>query len=196
MNFLTHCYTKEVDKYFTLDYSALQQRLSEAQTRQAFYRTVVDTPFTFKVDMARLHLGIIVLLLANKSTGFIDRVALSNTELAKGTTDISVKKFEDIKIPLVNPDNYIARAIATKKPQFTTDWQHLFTPALTPEEARFNQAGGGIACSSVHPFTHGVDGALIFSYYQYPEQLGSDQQQFMKKYTDLVSHQLAALTQV
>lgn len=180
-----------MEKYFTLDYNTLQQRLGEAQDSQALFRAVVDSPFTFKVDMARLHLGIIVLLLANKSTGFIDRVALSNTELAKGTTDISVKKFEDIKIPLAHPQNYISRAIRTKESQFTTDWQYLFTPALTPEEARFNQAGGGIACSSVYPLTGSVDGALIFSYYQYPEQLGPEQQAFMQRYAELVSQQLS-----
>ena len=181
-----------MDKYFTLDYDTLQQELGKATTQQALYRAIVDSPFIFKVDMARLHLGIIVLLLVDKKTGMIDRVALSNTEMAKGTTDMSVKKFEDIKIPADHQDNYISRAIRTKKSQFTTDWQYLFTPALTPEEARFNQAGGGIACSSVYPFTDGVEGALIYSYFQYPEQLGAEQRQFMKTYTGLVSRRLAA----
>ena len=181
-----------MELFSTLDYTHLERELTGLKTRSALYRAIVDTPFTYKVDMARLHLGIIVLLLANKKTGMIDRVALSNTELAKGTTDISVKKFEDIKIPADHPENYIARAIRTKKPQFTTDWQYLFVPALTPEDARFNQAGGGIACSSVYPLTDGVDGALIFSYFQYPEQMGDAQEVFMKTYAVLVSRQLSA----
>jgi hypothetical protein len=180
-----------VTLFSTLDYKLIEKELAGAKDRPALYRTIVDTPFSFKVDMARLHLGIIVLLLADKKTGMIDRVALSNTELAKGTTDISVKKFEDIKIPVSDPDNYIAKAIRTKESQFTTDWQYLFVPALTPEEARFNQAGGGIACSSVCPLSNGIDGAIIYSYFQYPEQLGAAQQEFMQTYTALASRQLS-----
>lgn len=175
----------------TLDYDSLQQELVHAKDGSGLYRTVVDSPFLHKVEMARMHLGIIVLLLKDEASGMIDRVALSNTELAKGTTDISVKRFEDIKIPADNQENYIAKAIRTKEPQLTTDWQYLFVPALTPEEARFNQAGGGIACSAIHPFTHGVDGALIYSYFQYPEQLGDAPQEFMQMYTDMVSRRLA-----
>jgi hypothetical protein len=176
----------------TLDYNSLQQQLARATAPPDVYSAIVDTPFNFKVDMARLHLGIIVLLLLNKATGMIDRVALSNTELAKGTTDISVKRFEDIKIPADHHENFIAKAIRTQRPQLTTDWYYLFTPALNAEESRFNQAGGGIACSAIYPLIEGVQGALIFSYFQYPEKLGSYQRQFMKTYTAIVSRRLQA----
>lgn len=178
--------------YANLNYDVLQQKLTAATTKPHLFRAIVDSPFDFKVDMARLHLGIIVLLLLNKTTGMVDRVALSDTELAKHTTDISVKRFEDIKIPITDEQNYIAKAIRTRRPQLTTDWQYLFTPALTPEEARFNQAGGGIACSVVYPFASDLEGALIYSYFQYPEHLGPDQRQFMKTYTNLVARRLAA----
>lgn len=169
------------------DYGRLQQRLSQAPPQQ-LYRAIVDAPFDQKVEVALLHLGIVVLLLADAKTGMINRVALSDTELAKGTTDISVKRFEDIKIPLDYPENIIAKAIRTGKPQLTTDWQYLFAPALTPEEARFNQAGGAIACSAVYPLSGvGDGGALIFSYYQYPEKLGSAQRHFMRTYSGMVT---------
>ena len=180
-----------MDRYTSLNYEMIRKQLGHAKTEADLFKAIVDSPFAFKVDMARLHLGIIVLLLVNETTGMIDRVALSNTELAKGTTDISVKKFEDIKIPADHSENYIAKAIREKQPQLTSDWHYLFTPALTPEEARFNQAGGGIACSVVHPFLDGCDGALIYSYFQYPEQLGSMQTDFMRTYTRLVSRCLA-----
>lgn len=147
--------------------------------------------------MALLHLGIIVLLLADKSDGLVHRVALSNTELAKGTTDISVKRFEDIKIPLDHPENIISKAIRSGRPQLTTDWQYLFTPVLTPEEARFNQAGGAIACSAVYPLIadNWDGGALIFSYYQYPELLGPAQRQFMKTYSALAASRLSTINE-
>lgn len=174
-------------------YEDLQQHLGPKSTRQELYRAIVDSPFEYKVETALLHLGIVVLLLVDPETGLINRIALSNTELAKGTTDISMKRFEDIKIPLNYPDNIIAKAIRTGKPQLTTDWKYLFAPALTPEEARFNQAGGAIACSAVYPLLgvpHG--GAMIFSYYQYPEKLGPDQRKFMKSYSNNVAAALAA----
>lgn len=174
-------------------YEGLHQKLARTGTKQELYRTIVDSPFEHKVEAALLHLGIVVLLLVDPETGLINRIALSNTELAKGTTDISIKRFEDIKIPVDYPDNIIAKAIRTGKPQLTTDWKYLFAPALTPEEARFNQAGGAIACSAVYPLLgvpHG--GAMIFSYYQYPEKLGSEQRKFMKSYSGAVAAALAA----
>jgi hypothetical protein len=174
-------------------YEELQQHLGPKATKQELYRAIVDSPFEHKVEVALLHLGIVVLLLVDPETKLINRIALSNTELAKGTTDISMKRFEDIKIPLDYPDNIIAKAIRTGKAQLTTDWKYLFAPALTPEEARFNQAGGAIACSAIYPLLgvpHG--GAMIFSYYQYPEKLGPNQRKFMKSYSTAVAAALAA----
>ena|SRR5688572_17240895 len=177
------------------DYDDLKHKLAQPAPKEQVYRAIVDLPFDYRVESAVLYLGIIVLLLVNKETGMIDRIALSNTELAKGTTDISVKRFEDIKIPAdYKGDNIIVHAINTGKPQRTTDWRYLFEPALTPEEARFNQAGGAIACSVVHPLVNVLDGgALIYSYYQYPDKLGRAQRDFMRTYTALVTDRLRTL---
>lgn len=183
-----------VDPHTAIDYDTLRQKLASVTRRQDVFRMVVDAPFEFKVEAAMLNLGIIVLLLVDKATRMIDRVALSNTELAKGTTDMSVKRFEDIKIPLDYPDNIIAKAIRTQRPQRTTDWRYLFEPALTAREARLNQAGGAIACSVVYPLPRTLDGgALIFSYYQYPDQIGSAQRAFMKRYAAMVAERLQGL---
>lgn len=170
------------------DYNTITQKLAAAPDKRQLFRAIVDTPFEYKVESALLYLGIVVLLLVNKRTGMIDRVALSNTELAKGTVDMSVKRFEDIKIPVTFTRNIIAKAIHTGRPQRTTDWRYLFEPALTPQEARFNQAGGAIACSVVYPLIDTLDGgALIFSYYQYPDKIGSAQRAFMQAYTSIVA---------
>lgn len=174
----------------TFDYQALAQVLKLAKS-DALFQAIVDAPFAFKLEVARLHLGIIVLLLVNEKSGMIDRVALSRTELAKGASEISVKRFEDIKIPLNFKENKIAQAITTGQPQTTGDWQYLFNPVLTPEEARFNQAGGAIACSVVYPL-RGLKpgGALIFSYYQYPDMISQKHQNFMERYAQLVATEL------
>lgn len=164
--------------------------VSVSDERELF-RLVVDTPFELKVDAAFLFLGITVLLLANKATGMIDRVALSNTELAKNTTDVSYVPFEEIKIPLDNHEgNIIAKAIQSGKPQDTTDWKFLFDPALTPQQARINQASAGIAYSAVYPFSARNGGAMIFSYYQYASEIGEPQHKFMKNYISLVDERL------
>jgi hypothetical protein len=174
-----------------IDYTALTQALAAAQNKDQLYRAIVDAPFHFKIETALMSLGILVLLIADKKTGVINRVALSDTELAKGTTTVSVKRFEDIVIPLEHEENVIAQAISKNKPLMTTDWYYLFTPALSAEEARFNQAGGAIACSAVYPLADLKDGgALIFSYYQYLENIGSRQSTFMKRYSKLVADTL------
>lgn len=176
------------DSYF----AGLTRQLMAVNNKSQLLQTIVDAPFTNPVEAARMGLGIVVLLLLDHKTGIIHRVALSNTELAKGTTDISVKKFEDIEVPLDAPDNVIARAIRTGKPEGTADWHYLFTPALTAEEARLNQAGGAIAYSEVHPLQNKDcrGGALIFSYFQHLNGTDSIQRRFMDFYSAQVSKHL------
>ena len=154
------------------------------------FQLIVDTPFRFKLEAAFLFLGITVLLLANKKTGMIDRVALSNTELAVNTTKVSSVPFKEIKIPLSHLDNIIAKAIESGRPQETTDWENLFAPALTPEQARINQASAGVAYSAVYPLKARDGGAMIFSFYQYSNKIGAPQHDFIKAYAELVSARL------
>jgi hypothetical protein len=175
-----------------IDYTKLKKLLKDATEDAQLFHAIVNAPFQQKAEMALMSLGIIVLLFVNKESGTIDRVAISDNELAKRTRRMSAKRFEDIRIPLTHQENIIARAIATGEPQGTSDWQYLFTPELSPQDARFNQVEGGIGFSVVYPLKNARDGgALIFSYYQYPERVGSDQELFMKAYSELVARRLA-----
>jgi hypothetical protein len=152
---------------------------------------IVNIPFKYRADMVLMGIGIVVLLIADKKCGQIHRVALSNTELAEGTTRISSKKFEDIMVPIDDKQNIVARAIKTQQPQMTDDWKYLFTPGLSPDQARLNQAGGGIACSYVYPLSfQGEGGALIFSFFKGPEEIGKTEEKFMDSYSKAVSAQL------
>jgi hypothetical protein len=174
-------------------YQELHDTLASCKTRDKLFTAIVNAPFKYRVEMTHLSLGIIVLLLGSSTDGQIHRMALSSTEMADGTKDVSVKRFEDIKIPIDYEHNIIADVIRTQEPRRTTDWQYLFAPALTPEEARLNQAGGSIACSVVYPLRDvGDGGALIFSYYQYPEYLGDAQEEFMETYSQMVANRLRA----
>lgn len=173
-----------------IDYEVLKKQLAITNTDAELFNAIVNVPFDYKVETAFFFLGIIVLLQVNKKDGTIERKALSNTELAKNTTEVSVVPFSEIKIPVDYTKNIIADAIASNEPRDTIDWRFLFEPALTAEEARINQASAGVAYSAVYPLKARDGGALIFSYYQYKSEIGQSQKDFMQKYSTLVDKQL------
>lgn len=169
----------------------IETLFTEAKDDKELFQCIVNTPFqALRLETAFLFLGIVVFLQVNKKTGLIDRVALSNTELAQNTTEVSVVPFSEIKIPVDHDENIISRAIQTGKPQDTTDWKFLFEPAMSAEQARLNQASGGIAYSAVYPLPARHGGAMIFSYYQYQSEIGKPQQDFMQMYAAIVNKYL------
>lgn len=170
----------------------LGQLLRAAKNDTELFEAIVNAPFHDIVRATQIDLGIIVLLLVSKEDRMIDRVSLSNTEPAAGTVRMSERPFHEIRIPLDHPDNAIARAIGTGKPQVVTDWKYLFMPALGPRAARFNQAGGGIECSSVYPLKSRDGGALIFSFYQVHNNIDEAHEKFMQTYAALVDARLRA----
>lgn len=177
----------------TVDFSAVRNALLSAKDDYRLFNAIVNTPFNlYKVETALLFLGVIVLLQVNKKNGTIDRIALSANEIAGETKKRSAKQFEEIRIPVGYEANIIAKAIKLGLPQGTTDWQYMFNPELTAEEARLNQASGGIAFSAVYPLKARDGGALIFSYYQYVEEIGAAQHEFMKRYARIVDEALSA----
>lgn len=184
-----------IDQLPTINYGELKETLQSAQNDKQRQQLIVNAPFDFKVACAMLFLGIIVLLEVDEDGVHINRIALSNTELAQNTTEVSYVPFNEIKIPLFHPENIISTAIRTGQPQDTTDWKFLFEPALTPEQARLNQASGGIAYSAVYPLGNAKrGGALIFSYFQYEQNIGSLQKEFMSRYSELVNNILGSKT--
>jgi hypothetical protein len=169
-------------------FAGLERLLKQPKSKKALRQAVVDAPFYEKKVTAVYGLGIVALLLVDESGKKIDRIALSETDFAEGTKEISPKQFEDIKIPADNKENYIAQAIRDNQPKITTDWYYLFTPELTGEEAKFNQTGGAIACSIVYPLKNvGKGGALIFSYFEPLENIEPAHHDFMKRYALLAS---------
>lgn len=173
-----------------LNYDDLKDNLAAANGDEELFRAIVNAPFNFKVEAASLFLGIVVLLLVDKKAGTINRIALSDTEMAKNTTAVSVKPFEEIKIPLSSEENILAAAIRDGQPHDTTDWKFLFTPVLTGDQARINQASAGIAYSAVYPLKARDGGAMIFSYYQYQGSIGEAQRNFMDRYVEIVDDSL------
>jgi len=173
------------------DYQALASLLGAAAGDSDLFQAIADAPFASPVPAALIFLGIVVLLQVNPAAKMIERVALSQTEMARMTTDVTAVPFHDIKIPLNHYDNIIAHAIASGEPSDTTDWRFLFEPAMTPEQARINQANAGIAYSAVYPLAARSGGALIFSYFQYQHKIGEQQLEFMQKYSLLADRALS-----
>ncbi|HET9850293.1 MAG TPA: hypothetical protein VFP35_01575 [Candidatus Saccharimonadales bacterium] len=168
-------------------YKQLEKVLAQPKSRHQWEELVVNAPFSNPKATALLGLGIVVLLLVNKKGRTIDRIAVANTEMTMGTFAMTAKPFREIKIPLGYHHNFIARAIKENHYMITSDWQYLFNPSLTPEQARFNQAGGGIACSVVYPLPHILDGgAMIFSYYEALGRISAGHHNFMTRYVSLV----------
>lgn len=182
---MTQTDTSKASEGIPIDWPQVEAVLKQARTDNTLQHAVVNTPFTDKLLMAQLGLGIIVLLLVDEDEKCIRRVALSDTFPAQGAVTMSAKKFEEITIPLNHDENIIAKAISKGTHQQTADWHYLFTPELTAEQARFNQAGAGIASSVVYPLDK--KGALIFSYYMLPSKIGPDQHAFMQTYGSLVN---------
>lgn len=169
----------------------IRQQLRNARSDAELFEAIVNAPFHNKVQTTRLDLGIIVLLLTNNREATIDRIALSDTEQAAGAVKMSEKPFKDIRIPLGDKDNMIARAIESGEVQHVSDWKYLFTPALNPRAARFNQAGAGIEFSCIHPLKARGGGALIFSFFQDSKNIREAHHRFMRGYAKLVDEQLA-----
>lgn len=175
-----------------IDYDELQKVLATVKTEGKLRHTIVNAPFAYKIETTLMSLGIIVLLLVDKKAGTINRIAISDNELADRTKHRSAKRFEEIRIPLGHPENIIAQAIATGEPQGTADWQYLFVPELSAQDARFNQIEGGIGYSAVYPLKGARDGgAMIFSYFQYPDKIRTAQEDFMQKYSAIVAARLS-----
>ncbi|MFI5271111.1 MAG: hypothetical protein ACHQT9_03645 [Candidatus Saccharimonadales bacterium] len=182
------------DAHSPIDYDFLDEILKGAKNKSELHKLIVNTPFNqYKLQTTFLFLGIIVLLLVDESKQWVERVALSDTELAQRTVEVSPLPFEQIKIRLNDKDNIVCKAIKTNSMQDTTDWKTLFTPTLNAKQARINQANAGIAYSAVYPLKANSGGALIYSYFQYREMINEVQIDFMEQYTKYVNEALKLL---
>ncbi len=183
---MTSGFTGRRQAYF----EELQRLLLRETTHSGLLQTIVDAPFKDPLSATYLDLGITVLLLVDEAGTTIKRVALSNTEHAAGSVRTSEKPFHAIEIPLSDKKNIIAHAIKSGVYQRTEDWKDLFVPALTPESARFNQAGAGIAYSIVQPLNlKPHPGAMIFSFYKFRNE-DVEILDFTKQYARLVEQAL------
>ncbi len=183
-----------------IDITTTKSLLQATSHTNELYKAIVNIPFDNRVQSTNLGLGIVVLLLSNPENKTLDRIALSDTELAAGAVKMSAKPFHEIKIPLDQKSNILIQAIQSQRYTKTTDWATMFTPVLTAQEARFNQAGAGIDCSVVYPLLvqNATDssaiGAMIYSYFEPLNHISKAHHEFMESYTTIVAAFLANAT--
>lgn len=185
--------TKEIDAFAAACTEAIQQAASGGE----LFDAIVNAPFHGKLQATYLGLGIIVLLIRNEETGTLDRMALSRTDRAESVEEISVKKFDEIRIPLDASENALIQAIDRDDFKIVSDWKYLFIPALSSQEARLNQAGAAIDCSVIYPLS-GYDrgGAMIFSYFEPLSKLTNNHHRFMRTYSRACAEALHRLEQL
>ncbi len=172
-------------------YKSVAEAFAKAKDTKRLYQKIVDLPYDDKKRVTMLSMGHVILVLLNRKNGTLDRIALSNTESAKGAVYYSVMPFKAIRVPVTNKENYIGIAIRTKSVMATSDWYYTFTPILTAEQARLNQAGGGIGCSIVYPLIGVGDGAaLVYSFYEPLGRIGEAQYGFMDRYSSIATNEL------
>jgi hypothetical protein len=175
------------------DYDELAAQLDKADPADA-HSAIVNVPFNNELDMALLFLGFICIFVVEEKLDRICLKAASDTEQYHLAIDHF--KFDPSKYHLYfdkNKDNSIVRAILSNEPQNTTDWNTLNRGKTPSDTVRLNQANSGIAYSVIRPFRSKIRGALLFNFYQYPEQIGQQQENFMERYTELASKYLAKL---
>jgi hypothetical protein len=159
----------EADDYF----ARLGNTFGKAKNLADLYKIIVNAPFSDIKLTTTLGLGVLTLVLVNKTDRTIDRISMSDTDMAQGARDITVKPFNDLIIPYNYRGNIVSEAIRSGRSRQTSDWHYLLTPVLKPEDSRMNQAG-----------------AVIFHYFITMDKIGNDHTNFMFRYIKTVSQAL------
>jgi hypothetical protein len=172
-------------------FAQLREKLNHVKTEKELFDVIVNAPFSDRRRTALLGLGMIIFLLVDKRTKMVQRMAVSDTDFARGAARMASKPFKDIQIPLRYKGNFVAEAIRSERYQQTSDWQYLFAPELSPEESRLNQAAAGIGCSYIYPLVYvRSGGALVFSYYLPVDKIQQEHRDFMRTYSKMVTNSL------
>ncbi len=169
----------------------LRNAIAHNKTDKQLFSKIVNAPFSTTTKGMPLGLGLIVLVLVNQETNTVDRIALSDTEPARGAVDFSVKAFNQINIPMTQKENLLVKAIVKNSWQETEDLKDTFIPVLSPTEARFNQAGAGVGSTVIYPLNARERGALSFSYVIPLKDISDMHHKFMKSYADIVDRVLS-----
>lgn len=183
--------------------SAIREIPQKKESLQALWRLVqtmlVNLEFEDVADrvvnnildeLGYLQLGyrIIVLALVNKSSGFLERIAISETAEAKEALKLSPVPFREIRIPLSETNNLSIRALQDKVSYQTRNWYDILRPVYNSDQAAIIQKGVGIKASMVFPliFRNESIGILIFSMNKDYDEVTEEENDLLRGFVDLV----------
>ena len=156
-----------------------------------FNQVVQDVVDSILLELGYLELGyrVVVLALLDESGKNVKRVALSQTEEAKKTREVSEVPFEDIVIPMTAKNNLCVKAITDNYPQVTHYFPDILTPPLSKENALESQHNAGIKTSMVYPLVvrGNVIGVMIFSMIKNEDEVTMEERVLIQYFTDLAA---------
>lgn len=170
-----------------IDFYQLAMGLKSAP-RQQIYEAAVNLPFDQKVGVVMLFLGFISLYVYDPEAGTIRLVANTPTEQYQLAVENYNFRPESYVLKIKeDASNTIVQAVVRRAPMSTADWGTLSRFNVPPRIAQLNQANSGIAYSAVYPLTGSkFQGAVMYNFYQVPEQIGDRQKDFMERYSDMI----------
>jgi hypothetical protein len=169
-------------------YQALEQALRTTKNGQKFlYTAVANAPFEYGTEMALLFLGFITFFVVDPKSKLVLAASATDNDYYKQAVSGYDFSLGDYKVALSAKDNSAVQAIISGKPISSDNWDSFRRPKIEEGIARLNQASSGIGYSVVYPLTGKTQGALMYNFYQFPEAVGEAHEQFMQRYTDIVS---------
>jgi hypothetical protein len=165
----------------------LEQALKDEKSdRNTLYQLVANAPFSHDRDMGLLFLGFISFFVVDDDR-IVRLVGVTDNDYYRDSVRGYNFKTYDYRVPLSAKGNTIVKAIKTGKPIKSSDWDTFRRPGIGKGPARLNQANSGIGHTVVYPLKGKTKGALMFNFFQYPELVGQAQDEFMRRYTAIVS---------
>ncbi len=156
-----------------------------------FHETLDEVVNSILTELGYLELGykVVVLALLDKEEQVLKRVALSQTDAAKKTREVSDVPFEEIVIPLSATDNLCIKALLENKPQVTHYFPDILTPPVPVENALESQKNAGIKTSLVYPLTVREEtiGIMIFSLSKEESEITAEERTLVEHFTDLAA---------
>jgi len=173
-----------------MPYTQLKRRLSLASSTDDLYDLVANAPFDYTVETALLFLGFISFFLVDEKAQVVRLAGVTHNE----HYEMSIRGYafnpKTFKLSLNETDNSIVKAIISGQKTGTGDWTTIKRSQANDEATRLNQANSGIASSVIYPLSGKRRGAIMYNFFQYSEDMGAEQQEFMEYYTRLVEEAL------
>lgn len=142
-----------------------------------------------ELGFSQLGYRIVVLTLLSEDTKMLRRVAVSQTPEAKAAIARLPVKFEELSIPMTDPNNIMIKTIRTKQVSLTHSWDDLMTPVVAKADAETIQQGVGIKSSLVYPLivNDKAIGAMIFSLAKDIDSINDTEATLLTGFVDVVA---------